>query len=132
MKLNKISLKDQKLFNQYLGFAPHELAAFSFTNIYIWRPLYTIEWVVLEKSLCVFFRDPMGCFMYLPPLAKKFPPGVIQQAFEIMDKVNIPLASGTRDYVPMDHYIVKDKDRDIHCVNPINIKNVLKATNMLG
>ena len=51
---------------------------------------------------------------------------------EIMDKVNIPLASGSRDYVPMDHYIVKDKDRDIHCVNPINIKNVLKPTNMLG
>ena len=30
----------------------------------------------------------MGCFMYLPPLAKKVPPQVIKQAFVIMDIIN--------------------------------------------
>ncbi|MCX5694670.1 MAG: phosphatidylglycerol lysyltransferase domain-containing protein [Candidatus Omnitrophica bacterium] len=88
MKLNKLSLNDQKLFNQYLDFVPRELAAFSFANIFIWRKLYDIKWIVIQKSLCVFFYDAIGCFMYLPPLASKFQPEVIQQAFAIMDKTN--------------------------------------------
>lgn len=88
MKLNKLALSDQKLFNQHLGFAPYELAAFSFANIYIWQALYTIEWALIEKSLCVFFRDRMGCFMYLPPLGQIPKVEVLQQAFAVMDKVN--------------------------------------------
>ena len=88
MKLNKLALRDQKLFNRHLVFFPHTLAAFSFANIYIWRALYAIDWVVIEKSLCIFFRDPVGCFMYLPPLAAGPQPGAIQQAFAIMDKLN--------------------------------------------
>jgi hypothetical protein len=88
MKLNKLSLNDQKLFNRYFNRLPCELAAFSFVNTYIWRSLYNINWVVIQKSLCVFFHDAVGCFMYLPPLAVVPEPGVIPQAFEIMDKIN--------------------------------------------
>jgi hypothetical protein len=88
MKLNKLSLSDQKLFNRYFDLFPQELAAFSFANIYIWRTLYDIEWVVIKKSLCVFFRDPAGCFMYLPALAARVSPEVIAQSFAIMDKLN--------------------------------------------
>ncbi|MFH1282014.1 MAG: phosphatidylglycerol lysyltransferase domain-containing protein [Candidatus Omnitrophota bacterium] len=90
MKLNKLSLKDRKLFNWYFDRLSHELAAFSFANIFIWRALYAIHWVVIEKSLCIFFRDQVGCFMYLPPLAVKEVSGrVVRQAFEIMNKINI-------------------------------------------
>lgn len=88
MKLNKLSLKDRKLLNQHLALSRHELAGFSFTNIYIWRPFYDIEWAVIEDSLCIFFRDRVGCFMYLPPLARQPQLGVIQQVFVIMDKIN--------------------------------------------
>lgn len=89
MKLNKLSLKDQKLINRYFDRLSHELAAFSFANIFIWQTLYIIEWVVIEDSLCIFFRDSVGCFMYLPPLASGEPrPGVVRQAFAIMDKIN--------------------------------------------
>jgi len=88
MKLNKLTLKDHKLFNRYLALAAHELAAYSFANIYIWRPLYDIGWVVIENSLCVFFRDQVGCFMYLGPLATEKRPQVIKQSFAIMDSIN--------------------------------------------
>jgi len=88
MKLNKLTLKDHKLFNKYLALAPHELAAFSFANIYIWRCLYDIGWVVIEDSLCVFFRDKIGCFMYLGPLAREKRPQVIKESFAIMDSIN--------------------------------------------
>lgn len=90
MKLNKLTLKDRKLFNRYFDRLPYELAAFSFANIFIWRALYAIHWVVIEKSLCIFFRDQMGCFMYLPPLGGKEALGrALRQAFAIMDKINL-------------------------------------------
>ena len=86
--MRKLTLKDRKLFNKYLILSPHELAVFSFANIYIWRALYDIKWQVIENSLCVFFQDKIGSFMYLPPLAKERRPKVIKEAFAIMDKIN--------------------------------------------
>lgn len=88
MKLNKLFLKDRKVFDRHLAFSTHELAAYAFANIYIWKALYDIEWVVIAGSLCIFFRDQLGCFMYLAPLAKQPQPEVLRQAFMIMDKLN--------------------------------------------
>ncbi|PIQ90730.1 MAG: hypothetical protein COV71_02975 [Candidatus Omnitrophica bacterium CG11_big_fil_rev_8_21_14_0_20_41_12] len=88
MKINKLTLKDKKLFNQYLNLAEHELAAYAFANIYIWRSLYDIKWTIIENSLCVFLQDKIGCFMYLSPLAKEQRPAVIKEAFVIMDSIN--------------------------------------------
>lgn len=89
MKLNKLSLKDQALFNRYLNYLPGELAAFSFANIYIWKALYDISWALVENSLCIFFRDSLGCFMYLPPLAKNpAAPSALAQSFALMAKIN--------------------------------------------
>lgn len=88
MRLNKLTLRDQGIFNKHLAFARHELAACSFANIYIWRAIFDIQWVLVENSLCIFFRDKIGCFMYLPPLAKEPRPRVIKQMFEAMDSIN--------------------------------------------
>ncbi|MDD5108390.1 MAG: phosphatidylglycerol lysyltransferase domain-containing protein [Candidatus Omnitrophica bacterium] len=88
MKLNKLALKDKKIFYKYLALESHELSAYSFANIYIWRALYDIKWAAIEGSLCVFFSDKIGCFMYLAPLAKEKQPQVLRQAFAVMDKIN--------------------------------------------
>jgi hypothetical protein len=38
----------------------------------------------------------------------------------------IPLASGTRDYVPFDHYIIiPDGSNELHQVNPLTVKEIL-------
>jgi uncharacterized protein len=89
MKLNKLSLKDQKLFNRYLNYIPGELSAFSFANIYIWKSLYDVNWALVDHSLCIFFHDALGCFMYLPPLAKnKVSQVCLAEAFALMEKSN--------------------------------------------
>ncbi|MDP2927260.1 MAG: phosphatidylglycerol lysyltransferase domain-containing protein [Candidatus Omnitrophota bacterium] len=124
MKLNKLSLKDRKLFNRYLTFSSHELAAFSFANIYIWRTLYAIDWVVIQKSLCIFFRDQVGCFMYLPPLAVAPQSGIIRQAFVIMDKINKNkdisrienIQQEDLDYYRSLGYLVREKYPDYLCL----------------
>jgi len=86
--LRKLTLKDQTLFNKYLILSHRLLAAFSFANIYIWQALYDIKWEIVENSLCVFFQDKIGAFMYLPPLSEERQPRVIKAAFAIMDKIN--------------------------------------------
>lgn len=88
MRLNKLALKDKALFNRHLSFTPHELSVYSFANIYIWKRLYEIHWAMIDHSLCIFFQDKMGCFMYLAPLARVLKPEVVSEGFKIMDGLN--------------------------------------------
>ncbi|MDD4939312.1 MAG: phosphatidylglycerol lysyltransferase domain-containing protein [Candidatus Omnitrophica bacterium] len=88
MELNRLSLKDSEIFNEFLAIGRHELSVYAFENIYIWKALFDIRWSVIEKCLCIFFVDRTGCFLYLPPLSKRNNPGVIQKAFGIMDSFN--------------------------------------------
>jgi len=88
MKLNKISLKDQGVFLKYLSLKKHDLSVYAFENIYIWKGLFDIYWEVFDDSLCVFFKDKIGCFLYLSPLTKELKVKVIEKAFGVMSSMN--------------------------------------------
>jgi len=100
------------------------LAVYSFANIYIWRVLYEISWTIMEDSLCVFFSDATGCFMYLPPLAQEPKPAVIKQCFEVMDRINKNkdisrienISQNQLAYYRTLKYLVQDKDPDYICL----------------
>lgn len=88
MKQHELSLKDKQIFDKYLKLLPHNLSVYNFANIYIWKGIFKISWLVLEGALCVFFKDRIGCFMYLPPLGKIKNEGVLEECLRIMDSVN--------------------------------------------
>ena len=88
MTLNKLTLKDKKIFLPYLNLSRHELCVFSFENIYIWKSLFDIRWQIIRDRLCVFFNDKIGCFMYLPPLGGPVSPELTQEVFSLMDGFN--------------------------------------------
>lgn len=88
MQLNKLSLNDEKLFKEHLSSERHDLSVYAFQNIYIWRPFFEIEWAIIGGSLCVFFTDKIGRFLYLPPLGVKPDGGIIKLAFSKMDELN--------------------------------------------
>jgi len=88
MKLNKLTLKDKRLFERYLSLKPHNLAVYAWENIYIWRGLFDIRWQIIEEALCIFFQDNIGCFLYLAPLAQKLNPAVIDKVFKILNAGN--------------------------------------------
>lgn len=88
VKLNKLSLKDKEIFLKYLSLTQHDLSVYNFANIYIWRALFDIYWTLIEDSLSIFFKDKIGCFLYLPPLAKTIRQEVISGVFKIMDGFN--------------------------------------------
>lgn len=86
--LKKISLKDKETFNSFLSLARHELSVYAFENIYIWKGLFDIYWCLIDGSLCVFFQDTIGTFLYLPPLGKKISHKAVEGAFQVMDGFN--------------------------------------------
>jgi len=88
MKLNKLTVKDKKLFDKFLSLKTHSLSVYAFENIYIWKGLFDIRWALIEDSLCIFFKDRIGCFLYLPPLSKNKNPAAIKEVFKIMDGLN--------------------------------------------
>ncbi len=87
MKLKFLTLKDKKIFHNFLSLKSHELSVYVFENIYIWKKLFDIRWAVIEDSLCVFFQDKIGAFLYLSPLNKNAL--AIEASFRIMDRINI-------------------------------------------
>lgn len=89
MQLKKISVGDKKLFNEFLSLSEHELSVYAFENIYIWAKFYNISWVIIQDNLCVFFRDKIGCFLYLPPLSKNKDYRAAAGAFKVMDGFNV-------------------------------------------
>jgi len=88
MNRSKLSLNDKRIFRDFLGLSSHRLSAYSFANIFIWRKLFDLSWVLINDNLCLFFADKTGIFMYLPPLGKDVSPGTVDKAFGIMDKLN--------------------------------------------
>jgi len=88
MRLNKLKLGDKKVFDQYLALEEHALSVYSFANIYVWKKFFAIRWALIEKSLCVFFQDKIGSFLYLAPLGKEKKEQVVYEALEILDELN--------------------------------------------
>ncbi len=88
MRLNKLSVRDKSIFDSYLKLDTHQLSVYSFANIYIWNKLFSITWAVIEDSLCIFFRDKIGGFLYLPPLPNKNNPRTLSRIFDILAGLN--------------------------------------------
>ena len=88
MKPHPLTIQDKKTFEKFLHLRTHKLSVYTFENIYIWKALFDIQWCIIKESLCVFFQDGVGCFLYLPPLASVADPAVSLEAFRIMDEKN--------------------------------------------
>jgi len=89
VKINQLQLKDKKLFDKFFCLSPHSLSSFSFVNIFAWRDFFDFFWVMIEDNLCLFAKNEIGCFMYLPPLGKRVSSSLIDICFKIMDKGNL-------------------------------------------
>ncbi len=88
MKLKKLSIADRKIFQRYLNISCRELSVYAFANIYIWKGLFEVNWTIDKDCLCVFFRDKMGIFLYLPPLGVRITEETIVKVFALMNDLN--------------------------------------------
>ena len=86
-KLNTLTIKDTPRIEGYLLKSKTSLSARHFVDIFIWKDLFQIFWVIIEDELGIFYQDKIGMFMMLPPLGK-FKPMVVKKCFEIMNGYN--------------------------------------------
>lgn len=88
MQFTQLNLKDKLIFEKFLSTKEHGLSAYAFENIFIWKSIYDIFWTKINENLCIFFRDKVGCFLYLPPQGSNLNKDVISKCFEIMNHCN--------------------------------------------
>ena len=81
-------LRQQLDIEKYLQDHAEGLSAFSFANIFAWQDFFQFDSHVIEGCLCIFARNEIGTFLYLPPLGKNIAPGVIEACFDRMEKAN--------------------------------------------
>ncbi len=81
-------LKHKPIFEKFLAQTPFSLSAFSFISIFAWKDFFDFEFKVVDDNLCIFAKDSMGCFLYLPPLGSKFSKATAQKCFELLYQRN--------------------------------------------
>lgn len=69
--LRPLALEDRSWFETRLAAHPvsgDQLAAHAFPYHFIWRDLFTYEWMELEGHVCLVAGHAEGCFLALPPI----------------------------------------------------------------
>lgn len=65
-------------------------SAFHFSQLFVWKDAFIFEAVQIENSTLVFARQPVGTFLFWPPLGKIISSKAIEHAFRIMREENGP------------------------------------------
>jgi len=73
---------------KYLSVSPKYLSCFSFSNIFLWKDFFEFDLQIIDKSLCIFAKNQIGSFLYLPPLGKEFSLKTIEECFEFLEREN--------------------------------------------
>ncbi|HNX90478.1 MAG TPA: phosphatidylglycerol lysyltransferase domain-containing protein, partial [Candidatus Omnitrophota bacterium] len=87
-ELKPLSISDKYLFDSFLCVENHSLSAYSFSNLYIWKDLFDINFLLSGKTLYVFFTDTSGMFLQLPPLGSKPDAPELNDIWEMMLETN--------------------------------------------
>ena len=85
---NEKLLLQKPLFDEYLKKTAFEASCFSFVSLYAWRDFFDFEFRLIDENLCIFAKNEIGTFLYLPPLGKTISRAAVETAFNIMEQSN--------------------------------------------
>lgn len=66
-----IHLEDKKLFQEFFAYSPPQISEYTFTNLFIWRNYYHLQWCLWDECLCILAQPERGQPFFFPPLCKK-------------------------------------------------------------
>jgi len=81
-------LARREIFERVVGSGRRVLSARAFANLFLWQEMFDFDFEDINGALCVFARQPVGSFLYLPPLGGALTPETINRAFVRMDEDN--------------------------------------------
>lgn len=70
IKFQPVRLEDKPLFDRYLRTQRYEGSECTFTNLYMWRKAYALEWALTHDCLCI-KAFHQGMTYMLPPLGRE-------------------------------------------------------------
>ena len=78
-------LEKKSLFKDYVQKNKSFLSTHSFVNVFIWKDFFQFRFETVGRNLCVFAKNEIGTFLYLPPLGECFSNSVIKECFNRME-----------------------------------------------
>ncbi len=81
-------LSRKNIFEKFLARTRYDLSAFAFVNLFAWKDFFDFEFKMIDGFLCVFARNALGVFLYLPPLGRNLNAKIIDACFDLMFKEN--------------------------------------------
>jgi hypothetical protein len=83
-----VNLLEQKnVIQTYLQNRRSPLSIYHFANLFSWKEVYEFDTRLIDNCLCIFMRDEIGSFMYLPPIGP-IKSSVIKKCFMLMNEIN--------------------------------------------
>jgi hypothetical protein len=64
-------LEDSEVINFYLKKYPSEASDYTFTNMFIWRSYYRIQWSILEGTLLILYNPMNWGYYFLQPIGPR-------------------------------------------------------------
>jgi len=83
-----VFLDNRPLFDGYLTKFPRRLSAFAFESLFAWKDFFDFDFRVIDGCLCVFARNQVGTFLYLPPVGDHVTPAVVEACFAELAAAN--------------------------------------------
>ena len=81
-------LEKKELIESYLKLQDNPLSSYSFVSIFAWSEFFEFTVEMIEDCLCVFAKNDLGIFMFLPPLGETLNGTVLGKCFEKMVLTN--------------------------------------------
>ncbi|NTV28785.1 MAG: DUF2156 domain-containing protein [Candidatus Omnitrophica bacterium] len=74
-------LRERSRFEAAAGRRSGHLSAGAFPNLFVWQDAFDFDFQELDGRLCVYARQPVGSFLYLPPVGGVLSPDIIRRVF---------------------------------------------------
>ena len=71
-----------------LAMSSRSLSSLAFVNMFAWQDFFTFHVEEIKGALCIFASQPVGMFLYWPPLARGIPSGAVDACFDRMKDAN--------------------------------------------
>ena len=71
-----------------LNFRRQTLSGMSFIDLFLWQDFFDYRFEEIAGNLCVFASQPVGSFLYWPPLGKSLSLAAVEECFERMGALN--------------------------------------------
>jgi len=115
-----VLLEQKNTIEQFLEKTDCHLSVFSFLNIFAWADFFEFEVTAIDNHLCIFAKNEIGVFLYLPPLGRAIEGPVIDRCFDKMYEANgangVSRIDNVGDehlkYFPVDKYTIYKKSSE--------------------